>query len=108
MTMSVVQEYSLVIQWSDEDQLYLAFSPELPGCITHGRTYLEAAEMGVEAMELWCDATEAAGEPLPAPHKYGQDGIPGERVQIAPTIVDPWSYPHPRSAGARDRAPVDG
>ncbi len=55
--MSVAQEYTLIIQWSDEDQLYLAYSPELPGCITHGRTYLEAAEMGVEAMELWCDVT---------------------------------------------------
>jgi len=68
--MSVAQEYTLIIQWSDEDQLYLAYSPELPGCITHGRTYLEAAEMGVEAMELWCDVTLSAGEPLPLPQRY--------------------------------------
>ena len=72
--MSVVHEYTLIIQWSEEDQLYLAYSPELPGCITHGRTYVQAAEMGVEVMELWCDAACAAGEALPAPLQYQGEG----------------------------------
>ena len=34
--------YSMLIQWSDEDQLYIVEVPELPGCKTHGKTYEEA------------------------------------------------------------------
>lgn len=57
--------YSLIIEWSDEDQLYLASAPDLPGCVTHGRTYEEAARRGQEAIESWVDAARADGAPLP-------------------------------------------
>ena len=39
---SDLRYYSILIQWSDEDQVYIATVPELPGCKTHGRTYEEA------------------------------------------------------------------
>jgi predicted RNase H-like HicB family nuclease len=60
--------YSLIIDWSDEDQLYIARAPDLPGCVTHGHTYEEAARKGQEAIESWVDAARADGETLPAPH----------------------------------------
>jgi predicted RNase H-like HicB family nuclease len=31
--------YSMVIEWSDEDQAYIVSVPEFPGNYTHGSTY---------------------------------------------------------------------
>jgi predicted RNase H-like HicB family nuclease len=59
--------YSMVIQWSVEDNAYLVSVPELPGCITHGETYEEAAKRGQEAIESWIAANRAWGRPIPAP-----------------------------------------
>jgi len=46
-------KYEVVIYWSDWDNVYLAEVPDLPGCIVHGRSYREAAENVVKAMQLW-------------------------------------------------------
>ena len=43
--------YSMVIQWSDEDQVYVVVLPEFEGAHTHGATYAEAARKGVEALQ---------------------------------------------------------
>jgi predicted RNase H-like HicB family nuclease len=60
--------YSMVIEWSDEDQVYIVTVPELPGCMTHGRTYEEAAHQGQDAIESWIDAARADGDSIPASH----------------------------------------
>ncbi len=60
--------YSMVIEWSDVDQVYVVTVPELPGCRTHGRSYAEAVRQGQDAIESWIDAARADGDPLPAPH----------------------------------------
>ncbi len=62
--------YSMLIEWSDEDQLYIATVPELPGCRTHGKTYAEAAQQGYYAMEGWVDAALDEHETLPEPKKF--------------------------------------
>ncbi len=36
--------YQINIYWSQEDQVYLAEVPELPGCIADGETYQSALE----------------------------------------------------------------
>jgi predicted RNase H-like HicB family nuclease len=59
--------YSMSIQWSDEDEVFLVRVPELPGCITHGATYEEAVRQGKEAIEGWLEATRACGRPIPPP-----------------------------------------
>jgi predicted RNase H-like HicB family nuclease len=48
-----VRRYALVIEWSDEDQAFLATAPDLPGVRTHGSRRAEAAEMGEEVVTLW-------------------------------------------------------
>jgi len=65
-----VGRYSLVIEWSDEDGLYIVTVPELPGCRTHGKTQVEAVEMGRDAIETWLDANRAWERPIPAPHLF--------------------------------------
>lgn len=76
-------KYSVTIEWSDEDNLYIATVPELPGCRTHGKTYVEAAENADEAMRVWVGGAIKQGEPLPEPKLFvfrwwNDDGTLGE------------------------------
>jgi antitoxin HicB len=62
--------YSMVIQWSDEDQAYIVTIPEFPGNLTHGDTYEEAVKQGedlIESLILW---TLQDGKPLPQPRMF--------------------------------------
>jgi predicted RNase H-like HicB family nuclease len=64
-------KYSMLIQWSDEDQLFIVSLPEFgPYCHTHGSTYEEAARMGQECLESLIDAYQAWGHQLPDPAKF--------------------------------------
>ena len=49
------EHYSMIIQWSVEDDVYIVTVPELPGCITHGATYEDAVKQGQDAIESWID-----------------------------------------------------
>lgn len=59
--------YSLVIQWDPRDNIYVVTVPELPGTRTHGRTYEEAIKNAHEAISLWIEDAQKAGEPIPPP-----------------------------------------
>ncbi len=63
--------YSMVIKWSDEDQVYVVNLPEFGGCRTHGTTYEEAAKNGREVLELLIESAQEEGRPLPEPAKLG-------------------------------------
>jgi antitoxin HicB len=63
--------YSLLIQWSDEDQVFVVTFPEFHRCKTHGTTYQEAAKNGEEVLELLIESYQAEGQPLPEPAKLG-------------------------------------
>ncbi len=58
-----VRQYALVIEWSDEDERFLAIAPDLPGVVTHGRTRAEAVEMGEEAIALWLHGRQSVPVP---------------------------------------------
>lgn len=64
--------YSMIIEWSAEDQLYIVTIPELLGCRTHGATYEDAARQGRDAMESWVDAAREDGDRLPAPRDFAE------------------------------------
>jgi predicted RNase H-like HicB family nuclease len=59
--------YSVRIYWSDEDDVYIAEVPELPGCMTHGATRADAVANAEEAMELWIEVAREFGDPVPEP-----------------------------------------
>jgi predicted RNase H-like HicB family nuclease len=60
--------YSILIQWSDEDQKYVVSLPEFgPYAHTHGETYEEALKNGQEVLALLIDDYQERGKPLPAP-----------------------------------------
>jgi predicted RNase H-like HicB family nuclease len=65
-----IKRYSMIIEWSDEDQAYVVTVPELPGCRTHGDTYEEAIKQGQDAIESWIMVAEELGRPVPAPKLF--------------------------------------
>ena len=66
--------YSMLIQWSDEDQAYLVILPEwadhVLGPVTHGDTYEEAVRHGQEAIEALVASARKHHEPLPQPRTF--------------------------------------
>jgi antitoxin HicB len=61
-------KYRILIQWSDEDNCYLVSLPDLSPSqkwVTHGDTYQEALENGLDAMEELIYVAEMEGESLP-------------------------------------------
>ncbi|MGH2517249.1 MAG: type II toxin-antitoxin system HicB family antitoxin [Ktedonobacterales bacterium] len=66
--------YSMVIEWSDEDESYIVSFPEWEanGLIghTHGDTYTDAVTNGLEMLTFLIDSARAEGEPLPEPRVF--------------------------------------
>ena len=55
-------KYEIVIHWSDEDQVYVAEVPELPGCIAHGDTRESALANASDAIQLQIDTAQEFGD----------------------------------------------
>ena len=68
--MEEVKHYSMIIEWDPDDKIYVVTVPELEGCMTHGRTYLEAVQQGQDAIESWIMVAIADDDPVPLPKKY--------------------------------------
>ena len=49
----------------DEDGFYVAQVPELPGCISHGKTREEAIENIKDAIRGYLESLKKHGEPIP-------------------------------------------
>ena len=80
-------KYSVVIQWSEEDDRYIVSLPEWgPYCSTHGNTYEEAARNAQEVLELLLDQTnDPSPRPLPDPKLFH---YPGADVVDQPDPLD--------------------
>jgi predicted RNase H-like HicB family nuclease len=63
-------KYSIVIEWSNEDNKYIVTLPEFPNCHTHGASYDEALQNGKEVLEMVIEKYQALGQPLPQPKQY--------------------------------------
>ena len=61
------RRYPVVIEWSDEDAVYLAWAPGLRGTTVHGETPVEALEKSTEAVANWIYGMRKVGQPVPAP-----------------------------------------
>ena len=60
--------YSMVIQWSNEDQKFIVSLPEFgPYAHTHGDTYEEALRNGQDVLELLVEDYQARNQVLPNP-----------------------------------------
>ena len=59
--------HETIIYWSNDDQVFIADVPELPGCMAHGASPDEALANAQEAMQLWLDTAQEFGDPAPEP-----------------------------------------
>jgi predicted RNase H-like HicB family nuclease len=65
------RNYSMIIQWSDEDQTFVVSLPEFgPYAHTHGDTYEKAAQQGRDYLESLIEAYQAEGRALPEPVRF--------------------------------------
>lgn len=70
-----MHKYETIIYWSNEDQVFVAEVPELPGCMAHGNTPESALANAHTAIQLWIDTAREFGDPIPEPK--------GERLMLA-------------------------
>ncbi len=56
-----------VIIEQDEDGVFIARAPDLPGCISQGKTRREAINNTKEAIEAYLESLKKHGEPIPPP-----------------------------------------
>ena len=68
-------KYRILLE-QDEDGMFVATCPSLPGCISQGRTRAEAQENIREAITGYLKSLRKHGEPVPP-------GIEEEIVEIA-------------------------
>lgn len=68
----IMERYSMNIQWSDEDQMFLVTLPEwseyVEAPMTYGKTYEEAVRNGEDALESLICWAKANNKELPKPH----------------------------------------
>ncbi len=63
----MINRYEIIIYWSDEDNIFVADVPELPGCMAHGETYEAALDSIKSAMDLWINTAKEFNDPIPHP-----------------------------------------
>ncbi|WP_461834389.1 type II toxin-antitoxin system HicB family antitoxin [Desulfothermus sp.] len=57
-------KYRVIIE-QDEDGMFIAEVPSLPGCISQGETRTEALKNIQEAIEVYIESLNAHNEPVP-------------------------------------------
>lgn len=60
-------KYGVVIQWSEEDEAFIAEVPELPGCAADGATHQKALSNVEVIIQEWIETARALGRPIPEP-----------------------------------------
>ncbi len=62
-----MSKHEIILYWSDEDQVFVAEVPELPGCMAHGKTPEAALRQAKQAIRLRIDTAKGFGDPAPVP-----------------------------------------
>jgi len=62
-----MHRYELIVYWSDEDERFVVEVPELPGCMSDGRTYTEAVENAQTIISEWIETAQSQGREIPEP-----------------------------------------
>ena len=70
-----MHKYEIIIYWSNDDQVFVAEVPELPGCSAHGDSQDVALANINDAVTLWVETAQEFGTPIPEPK--------GERLMLA-------------------------
>ena len=60
-------KYEIIIYWSSEDEAYIAEVPELPGCVSDGKSYREVLMNVEQVIKEWIETAESLGREIPKP-----------------------------------------
>ncbi|MCB8763432.1 type II toxin-antitoxin system HicB family antitoxin [Planktothrix agardhii 1029] len=60
-----MKEYIVIFEWAGSN--YSAYVPDLPGCISTGKTLEETENNIKEAIELYIDTLREDGQAIPEP-----------------------------------------
>ncbi|NBT63291.1 MAG: type II toxin-antitoxin system HicB family antitoxin, partial [Planctomycetia bacterium] len=53
-----MSKYELILFWSEEDQVFIAEVPELPGCMADGASYAEAVANAEKVIQEWIQTAQ--------------------------------------------------
>lgn len=62
-----MSRYEVIIYWSEEDEVFIAEVPELPGCMADGATYQEALANAEVIIQEWIETARELKRPIPEP-----------------------------------------
>ncbi len=60
-------KYEMIVYWSEEDKLFIAEVPELPGCMADGRSNQEAVSNAEIIINEWMETAKEIGREIPIP-----------------------------------------
>lgn len=60
-------KYEVIVYWSNEDDCFISEMPELPGCMSDGKTYEEAIKNIGEVAKMWLETAKELGRDIPSP-----------------------------------------
>ena len=60
-------KYEMIICWSEEDQTYIAETPELAGFMADGSSYQEAVNNAEQVIAEWIETAIELGRNVPVP-----------------------------------------
>lgn len=85
--MNTMDNYSIKIVWSDEDEAYIALIPEFEGLSAFGDDWIEAAEEAKDALNGFIQVYKEDGKRLPESEKLKP--YSGQlRIRIPKTLRD--------------------
>ena len=67
-----MSKYEMRITWDNEDEIFVAFVPQLEGCMSHGKTREEAIANAEDAIGAWIEVAQEFGHEVPEPITYDQ------------------------------------
>jgi len=59
--------YEVIIYWSDTDNCYIAEVPELAGCMSDGKNYIDCLSNLELIINEWIETAKEEGRAIPVP-----------------------------------------
>ncbi len=59
-------KYPVLVRWSDEDRVFVAEAPDLPGCAADGATRAEAVNAIEKVIAEWVETARELGRRVPS------------------------------------------
>lgn len=71
-----MENYAMIISWSEEDRCYIISVPDLPGCMADGKTPTEAMDNVKVVIHEWIETAKELGRAVPRPSFHKEMAAP--------------------------------